>query len=80
MHTPTDSTNPAVLVSTDWVADHLQDRNVWLLEVDVDATAYERGHVAGAGAINFPGVPRPSTRVASGDADSRPAMLPNVVD
>ena len=28
--------NPAALVSTQWVADHLNDRNVRLIEVDVD--------------------------------------------
>ncbi len=37
-----------VLVSTDWVARHGGDANVRLVEVDVDTTAYETGHVAGA--------------------------------
>ena len=37
-----------VLVSTDWVARHGGDANVQLVEVDVDTTAYETGHVAGA--------------------------------
>ena len=37
-----------VLVSTDWVAQHGNDPNVQLVEVDVDTTAYETGHIAGA--------------------------------
>jgi len=45
--------NPAALVSTDWVADHLHDPNVRLFEVDVDTTAYDRGHLAGACGINW---------------------------
>ena len=45
--------NPMALVSTDWVAEHLHDADVRLLEVDVDTTAYERGHIAGAVGINW---------------------------
>jgi thiosulfate/3-mercaptopyruvate sulfurtransferase len=45
--------NPTALVSTDWVADHLHDPNVRLLEVDVDTTAYDRGHLEGACGINW---------------------------
>jgi len=45
--------NPSALVSTDWVAEHLHDPNVRLLEVDVDTTAYERGHIQGALGINW---------------------------
>ena len=37
--------NPMALVSTDWVAQHLHDPNVRLFEVDVDTTAYDRGHI-----------------------------------
>ena len=40
--------NPNTLVSTDWVAAHGGDAGVRLVEVDVDATAYEQGHIAGA--------------------------------
>jgi thiosulfate/3-mercaptopyruvate sulfurtransferase len=45
--------NPTALVSTDWVAQHLNDPKVRLLEVDVDTTAYEHGHIAGAVGINW---------------------------
>jgi thiosulfate/3-mercaptopyruvate sulfurtransferase len=48
-----DYANPAALVSTDWVANHLHDPNVRLLEVDVDTTAYARGHLEGAAGINW---------------------------
>ena len=40
--------HPEVLVTTDWVADHMKDPKVKLVEVDVDTTSYDKGHVAGA--------------------------------
>ena len=48
-----DYTNPEKLVSTDWVADHLADPNVCLIEVDVDTSAYDEGHPPGAVAWNW---------------------------
>ena len=36
--------HPEVLVETQWVADHLHDPTIRLVEVDVDTTAYETGH------------------------------------
>ena len=39
---------PEVLVSTDWVAEHRNDPNVRIVEVDVDTAAYDQGHVPGA--------------------------------
>jgi thiosulfate/3-mercaptopyruvate sulfurtransferase len=41
------------LVSTQWVADHLGDPNVRLVEVDVDTTAYEQGHIRNAVGWNW---------------------------
>lgn len=40
--------HPEVLVETQWVADHLHDPAVRLVEVDVDTSAYDSGHIAGA--------------------------------
>jgi len=40
--------HPESIVETDWVAEHLNDENVRLVEVDVDTAAYEQGHIAGA--------------------------------
>jgi thiosulfate/3-mercaptopyruvate sulfurtransferase len=37
-----------VLVTTDWVADHLEDANIRLVEVSVDTEAYDSGHIPGA--------------------------------
>ncbi|HKZ52805.1 MAG TPA: sulfurtransferase [Candidatus Acidoferrales bacterium] len=37
-----------VLVSSQWVADHLKDPKLRLVEVDVDTSAYDQGHVPGA--------------------------------
>ena len=48
-----DYANPDVLVDTEWVAQHGQDENVRLLEVDVDTTAYDQGHIEGAVGINW---------------------------
>ncbi len=41
------------LVTTEWVAEHLNDPNVRLVEVDVDTTAYEQGHVRNAAGWNW---------------------------
>jgi thiosulfate/3-mercaptopyruvate sulfurtransferase len=45
--------NPAALVSTDWVAQHQNDPKVRLIEVDVDTSAYEQGHIPGAMGVNW---------------------------
>ena len=42
-----------VLVSTQWVAEHGQDANVRLVEVDVDTTQYASGHIPGAIAFDW---------------------------
>jgi thiosulfate/3-mercaptopyruvate sulfurtransferase len=42
-----------VLVSTQWVADHLNDPKVKLVEVDVDTNAYDEGHAPGAIGFNW---------------------------
>jgi thiosulfate/3-mercaptopyruvate sulfurtransferase len=48
-----DYAHPEVLVSTDWVAEHLHDPNIKLIEVDVDTTAYDSGHIPGAVGWNW---------------------------
>ena len=40
--------HPESIVDTDWVAEHANDDNVVLVEVDVDTAAYEQGHIPGA--------------------------------
>ncbi len=45
--------HPESLVSTQWVADHGSDANVRLVEVDVDTSAYDEGHIAGAVSFNW---------------------------
>lgn len=44
---------PDVLVSTHWVEQHKNDPNVRLVEVDVDTSAYQQGHIAGAVGWNW---------------------------
>ena len=45
--------HPESLVTTDWVAEHGNDANVRLVEVDVDTSAYDEGHMAGAVGWNW---------------------------
>jgi thiosulfate/3-mercaptopyruvate sulfurtransferase len=40
--------NPDALVDTDWLAEHLGDPDVRVIEVDEDTTAYGKGHIQGA--------------------------------
>src|SRR6266436_5896312 len=40
--------HPEVLVTTEWVAQNLNAPNTRLVEVDVDTTAYDQGHIPGA--------------------------------
>ena len=43
-----DYAKPEVLVSTDWLEDHLDDPNVRIIEVDEDTASYDKGHVRNA--------------------------------
>ena len=45
--------NPEVLVSTEWVAEHLNDPDVRILEVDEDVLLYDTGHIPGALKIDW---------------------------
>ncbi len=47
--------HPEVLVSTEWVAEHLNDPQVRLLESDEDLLLYETGHIPGAVKIDWIG-------------------------
>ena len=40
--------NPDVLVSTDWVAEHLDDPQLRIVESDEDVLLYDTGHIPGA--------------------------------
>jgi thiosulfate/3-mercaptopyruvate sulfurtransferase len=45
--------HPEVLVSTDWVAEHTDDPHVRLVEVDVDTSSYDKGHIKNAVGWNW---------------------------
>ena len=45
--------HPEVLVSTEWAAQNLNRPNTRFVEVDVDTTAYDQGHIPGAVAWNW---------------------------
>ena len=46
-------TLPNLLVTTEWVAQHATDAGVRVVEVDVDTSAYDQGHVTGAAGWNW---------------------------
>jgi thiosulfate/3-mercaptopyruvate sulfurtransferase len=48
-----DYKHPEVLVSTEWVAKNLNAPGTRLVEVDVDTTAYDQGHIPGAVGWNW---------------------------
>src|SRR6266576_716028 len=48
-----DYKHPEVLVSTDWAAQNLNSPNLRFVEVDVDTTAYDQGHIPGAVGWNW---------------------------
>jgi len=45
--------HPEVLVSTEWAAQQLNSPNIRLVEVDVDTSAYDQGHIPGAVGWNW---------------------------
>jgi thiosulfate/3-mercaptopyruvate sulfurtransferase len=49
----TDYAQPGVLVSTAWVAQHLKDSNVRIVESDEDVLLYDTGHIPGAVKIDW---------------------------
>jgi thiosulfate/3-mercaptopyruvate sulfurtransferase len=48
-----DYSHPEALVSTQWVSEHLDDPKVRLVEVDVDTSAYDKGHIKNAVGWNW---------------------------
>lgn len=46
-------THPSMLVSTDWVAEHLNDPKVRIVESDEDPLLYASGHVPGAVEVDW---------------------------
>jgi thiosulfate/3-mercaptopyruvate sulfurtransferase len=47
------TTTSKALVSTEWIADHAKDHGLRLVEVDVDPSNYEKGHIEGAVGWNW---------------------------
>jgi thiosulfate/3-mercaptopyruvate sulfurtransferase len=48
-----DYAHPEALVSADWLAGHLDDADVRIVEVDEDTSAYDTGHIPNAVAWNW---------------------------
>ncbi|MGD8406080.1 MAG: sulfurtransferase [Anaerolineales bacterium] len=49
----TDYAHPEYLVETDWVAEHLDDPSVRIIESDEDALLYKMGHIPGAVQVDW---------------------------
>ncbi len=49
----TDYAHPEVLVTTDWVREHRNDATVKIIEIDVDTSSYDTGHIPGAIGFNW---------------------------
>ena len=45
--------HPEMLLTTDWVAQNRKDPSIRLVEVDVDTSAYNEGHISGAIGLNW---------------------------
>ena len=45
--------HPERLVTTDWLADHLEDENLVIVESDEDVLLYETGHIPGAVKVDW---------------------------
>src|SRR5256885_4166528 len=45
--------HPEVLVSTDWLAEHLDDSNIRIIESDEDVLLYDTGHIPGAQKVDW---------------------------
>ena len=45
--------NPEVLVETEWLAEHLDDPDIRIVEVDEDVLLYDVGHIPGAVKIDW---------------------------
>jgi thiosulfate/3-mercaptopyruvate sulfurtransferase len=45
--------HPEVLVDTEWVVQHLEDPKVKIVEVDVDTSAYDSGHIKGSVGLDW---------------------------
>ncbi|HST03620.1 MAG TPA: sulfurtransferase [Chloroflexia bacterium] len=54
--------HPESLVSTQWVADHLNDRSIRIVESDEDVLLYEKGHIPGAIKLDWVGDLQDSVR------------------
>src|SRR5207237_10010460 len=45
--------HPEVLVSTEWLAEHLDDPNIRIIESDEDVLLYDTGHIPGAQKVDW---------------------------
>ncbi len=67
--------HPEVLVETQFVEDHLDDPDIRLVEVDVDTTAYDSGHIPGAVGWNWKTDTQDTTRRDIPDLAAMQALL-----
>ncbi len=48
-----DYAHPGMIVSTQWLADHLEDPGLRVIESDEDITLYHSGHIPGAVMVDW---------------------------
>ncbi len=53
MNLPTSYAHPEALVETDWLAEHLQDEGIRIIESNEDILLYDSGHIPGAVHIDW---------------------------
>jgi thiosulfate/3-mercaptopyruvate sulfurtransferase len=68
-------TNPDALVTTDWVADHLTDPDVVVVDVDEDIEAYSRSHIPGSVGLDWKADLQDPLRRTFLDADGFAALM-----
>src|SRR5271154_2794812 len=52
-NTMSEYAHPEVLVTTEWISSHAKDPGLRLVEVDVDTSSYDQGHIDGAISWNW---------------------------
>lgn len=55
--------HPEVIVDTQWLADHLHDPNIRVVELDMTSQAYDANHIPGAVFWNFADFTFPDLRI-----------------
>ena len=64
-------THPETLVETQWLAEHLNDRQLRIIEMDLDSEAYDREHISGSIFWSTFDLLRPNLKILNPEAMGR---------